>query len=419
LGNREIGCQTKNNNGIFHKYYRKNVAQYALTVGNIGKNENEILTKINKSLCSCGRDPHYVNEDGIVEIKEDENGRHLRGLKSCGSNGACPVCASKLSAVRGNQLRELMGAGRNYSRGYIMLVTTVPHTPNEPLDITLNQVIEMSRYIFQRKEWREFKELTKCRFTHGGLENMVSFKNGLVDWHPHKNYLLDFDIPIKEIIQILGLKDESELRMYVSNLATNLGNKYFKLRKIDKKLLAPYFEKDKKRDFFHVKAGVSASLEFDDSYITKWGLDAEMTGSIYKDGRFNGGSFHPFNLLDLISSDNKDTSESFKFQCIKAFQEFVLASKGKWWFYFAKGAVDYYNENYATEIKVKSDEEELTELEDTGESIFKISFEEWQFFQPTPLNIGEALSKNTKQEVLEYIFEHIEQNRILEFYNTG
>jgi len=433
LGNREIRCQTSKYSNIYKKFQRKHIAQYALTVEvtedyikskksnpnskqNRGQKNslsfNKTLKTINKTLCSCGRDVHFMNDKKIVDIKETDTTRRLKGLKSCGNNSACSVCASKLSAIRGNQLKELVESGRNNGRSYMMIVSTIPHTPGEPLEITLNQVIDMSKYIHEHKKVREFKKITKCRFVHGGLENMVSFKNGLLDWHPHKNYLLDFDITINEVIENLGLDNELELRMYVSRLFTNIGQKYLNLHNIDKTLLVPFLQQEKKNKRIHIKGGVSASLEFDDGYIAKWGLEAEMTSSIYKDGRFDGGSMHPFNLLDLIDENNIETSKEFKYQCVKAFQEFVVASKGKWWFYFGRGAISYYNENYGTELKIKKDEEELISLEDEGELIYFLEHQEWLDFKPTPKKIGFALSLPTKKDVLEFIYEHIEFNRI-------
>ena len=431
LGNREIGKRYEN---IYKKYNRKHIAQYALTVGNrkalnLSKNERKTrlskekfntnlsfaktLKTINKTLCSCGRDPHYMNDKKIVDIKENATTRRLKGLKSCGNNSACPVCAAKLSSVRSNQLKELMSAGRENGRSYMMVVSTIPHTPGEALQDTLNQVIDMSRYIFNQRDYKAFKEVSKCRFVHGGLENMVSFKNGILDWHPHKNYLLDFDVSIDEVIKSLCLNNELELRMYVSKMMTRLGQRYLDAKKINKNLLVPFLQQEQKSNRVHIKAGVSASLEFDDGYIAKWGLDAEMTSGIYKDGRFSD-SFHPFNLLDFISDENQETTKEQKYQCIMAFQEFVVASKGKWWFYFARGAVAYYNENYGTELKVKKDEEELQALEDDGELIYSLVYQEWLDFKPTPRKIAIALSLPTKKDVIEFIYEHIENNRIRE-----
>lgn len=432
LGNREIGKPNSKFEHIYKKYLRKQISQYALTVGNTKKidrykndgksclpketiNGNlsfkETLKTINKTLCSCGRDVHFMNDKKIVDIKESGTTRRLKGLKSCGNNSACPVCASKLSAIRGKQLKEMMEAGRENNRSYMMVVTTIPHKPQEALEITLNQVIDMSRYIFNSKEYKEFKKLSECRFVHGGLENMVSFKNGLVDWHPHKNYLLDFDVPIEIVLKNLDLDYELELRMYVSRLMTKVGQRFLDRNNIEKTLLTPFLQQETNSKRIHVKAGVSASLEFDDGYIAKWGLDAEMTSGIYKDGRFSE-SFHPFNLLDFIHNENIETTKEQKYQCIKAFQEFVIASKGKWWFYFGRGAIAYYNENYNTELKVKKDEEELLALEDDGELIYFLEHQEWLDFEPTPKKIGYALSLPTRQNVLEYIYEHIESNRI-------
>jgi len=430
LGNREIGKRYKN---IHKKYTRKHVAQYSLTVGvteNFIKEKKRVsstrknkglqtdlsfakkLKTINKTLCSCGRDVHFMNDKKIVDIKETDTTRRLKGLKSCGNNSACPVCASKLSSIRGNQLRDMMEAGRENGRSYMMVVSTVPHQPQESLEVTLNQVIDMSRYIFNQREYKNFKKLSGCRFVHGGLENMVSFKNGLVDWHPHKNYLLDFDFSIETVIKKFGLNNELELRMYVSSMMTKLGQKYLDSKGIKKELLKPFYQQEEKSKRFNVKAGISASLEFDDGYIAKWGLEAEMTSGIYKDGRFNGGSMHPFNLLDLIHNENKDTSEEFKYQCVKAFQEFVVASKGKWWFYFGRGAIAYYNENYNTELKVKKDEEELSTLDDDGELIYTLTHDEWLMFKPNPKKVGYALSLPTKKDVIYYFYDEIEMNRI-------
>jgi hypothetical protein len=432
LGNREI---RKPYEKIYQKYLRKQISQYALTVGNRSTKSStkkldkskmkkiefqdalsfkQSLKTINKSLCSCGRDTHFMNEHKIVDIKETKSSRSLKGLKSCGNNSACPVCAAKLSFVRGNQLKEMLAAGRENNRSYMMVVSTIPHKPGESLEITLNQVIDMSRYIFNSKEWKRFKKDTKCRFVHGGLENMVSVKNGLIDWHPHKNYLLDFDITTDQIIKDLELDNELDLRFYVSRMFTSIGQRWLDKQGIKKELLKPFLQQEQNSKRVHVKAGVSASLEFDDGYIAKWGLDAEMTAGIYKDGRFSE-SFHPFGLLDLIHDENTEVSKEDKYKYTMAFQEFVVYSKGKWWFYFARGAVAYYNEHYGTELKVKKDEEELQALEDNGDLIYSLALDEWLMFKPTSKKIGFALSRETRQEVIEYIFTEIELNRIIEY----
>ncbi len=442
LGNREVGCKPPKINKSYIKFYNKQIFQYSLTVGNITdrplekrrlekilskaefklKLENDKkLKKINQSLCSCGRDMHFMNEEKIVDIKENNGKRRFTGLKSCGNNASCPVCAAKLSAIRGNQLKELMQVGRDNGRSYILVIPTIPHQPQEALDVTQNQIIDMPRFIFQETEWRDFRKLTKCRFLISGLENMVSFKNGLVDWHPHKNYLLDFDIKTSEILEILGLKTELELSMYISEMMTRLGQKYLNKEGIKKTLRPVRYVSNKKTYKVEVKGGITATLDFQDDYIAKWGLDAEMTASIYKKGRYEGSadndgevkqSFHPFGLAELIDENNEETSKDFKYQCIMAFQEFVSASKGKKWFYFGKNQVKYYNDNYGSKIKVKKDEEELLALEDNGNIFDSLSEEEWLMWEYSPKKEAIAFSLDTKQDVLEYIYTEIEKNRI-------
>jgi hypothetical protein len=435
LVNGEIDKPAEKYQKLYERYLRQEIAQYSLTVGNITDNKIEkrrlkktlskaefklkenndlLLKKTNVSLFHCNHQAHFQNIDGVVGVKETKTSRNLKGLKSCGSHSACPVCASKLSFIRGNELSNLMEVGRDNDRSYMMIVTTIPHQPLEPLQTTQLQNDDLSTYIFNSKEWKKLKKTLSCRFVHGGRENMVSVKNGRIDWHPHKNYLLDFDIPIKEIMKRLDLKSDLDLRMYFSKLFTKIGQRYLDNKGIDKRLLEPYFWQNPETNQIHVKGGVSASIEFDDKYITKWGLDAEMTAGIYKDGRFSD-SFHPFGLLDLIHEENKETNEAQKYMFIKAFQEFVLATKGKRWFYFGRGSVDYYNENYGSDIKNQSDEVALKNMEDDGSLLIELDDVEWKLFKPTPKKIGTALSRRSKDEVLIFIFDEIEKNRIIEY----
>ncbi len=429
LGNREIGKRVSQ---IYKKYYKKQIAQNALTVGNtedfIKSKKSEYNSKknrgikktlsfamtlktINKTLCSCGRDPHYMNESGNVELKKSDTGTYkLKGLKSCGNNSACPVCASKLSFSRGNDLAKLIEDGKKNNRSYAMIVTTIPHKPLEKLEVTLNQVIDMSRYIFNSTQWKKFRKVTQCQFAHGGLENMVSFKNGRIDWHPHKNYLLDFAIPLEDVFASLGLKTDLEFRLYLSKMLTSIGQRFLKNEKINKKLM-PVRLFETKETLTQVKGGVTCSTHFDDKYITKWGLDAEMTGGIYKEGRYEGGSFHPFGLLDMIDQENKEIGDKQRYQAIMAFQEFVVASRGKHWFYFGKGAIKYYNENYGSKIRVKSDKEALESLNDEGSLLRIFSGIEWNDFRYTPRKVYNAFTRASDSEVLQYFIDEIERNK--------
>ena len=429
LGNREVG---KRNVDIYKKYLRKQIAQFALTVGNkrvsssSKKRDKSKLTKaqfqdslrfaetmksINKSLCSCGRDTHYVNESGAVELKKSSSNKYqLKGLKSCGNNASCPVCASKLSFIRGNDLAKLIEVGKENNRSYAMIVTTIPHKPLEKLEITLQQVVDMSRYMFNDRQWKEFKKITQCRFIHGGLENMVSFKNHQIDWHPHKNYLLDFDIPLPEVFRVLGLRDDLAFRLYVSKMLVEIGQKYLKKEKIKKKLL-PVKMVQTPETLVQVKGGVTCSTHFDKKYITKWGLDAEMTGGIYKEGRYEGGSFHPFGLLDMIDAENQEVGEKQRYQATMAFQEFVVASRGKQWFYFGKGAVKYYNEKYFAEIKVNPDDEALAQMADDAKLLFLFDNYSWLNFKSTPKKIYRAFSMKSDAEVIQSFLDEIEKNK--------
>jgi len=418
----------------YWKYNQKNIAGFAVVQGNteeilkLKKQEknskknkgfkkklsfHKDLKAIGKSLCKCGKNLHFSNTSETVEVLENENGtRRIRGTMSCGNNASCPVCAFRLSVIRGNQLSELFTAGREHNRSHIMAVVTTQHQAGDSLKETLNEVVAMSRYIFNSRRWKKFREETGCRFAHGGLECTLSLINSKINWHPHKNYIFDFDWDLFEVAKRCGVSTQLELRMYISTMMFELGEKYLKKIKSKKKLQKPYTEeKDGKTN---IKGAMSASCDFQDTYITKWGMGAEMTAGVQKKSDKFLKGLHPFQLLDMIDRENTEISEPMKRQCIEAFQEFVVAFRGKWWFYFGKGAVAFYNENFDTKIKVKDDVEELNSGEDDGADVLLTMDDiDWKFFEPNAKKIGIAFSQKTSADVVQFFLDEIEKNKSL------
>ena len=409
-----------NKNKTIEKYQRKSIAQFTLAKDNTNKQ----IEKTNKSLCSCGRDTHFMNEEGVVIVKETAKGkRHGEGLKSCGSAWVCPTCASKLSTVRGSQLKEMLDIGRDNNRTYIMSVLTVPHYVGDNLDYLMEMLNSTYHYVYNSKKWKDFKKDLELNFVHSGLEIMASFKNDTkgnigIDWHPHKNLLLDFAIPmekIKEKIQFrLGLKNKLEgwqVQHYIADFIYQIANPYIK-KHYNRELKVPFLE-NKKIVFkdggytnkLIVKGGVSCSVDFKSDYPTKWGLEVELTAGIYKNGQFEGASFHPFVLLDFISKYNDKTDDKFKEKCIKAFKEYTLATKGKSFFRFAKNSKEFYD------LEIENDLEELQKLDSTGKELFSISENDWTLFKPTPMKLAKLFTLENKAYMIDYLTQEIENNK--------
>lgn len=391
-------------------YNRKSTSQYAMAWGNDineddtneEKNIKEMLHQTNKNLCSCGKDFGYTNTEKLIKFVSNNGVRKFEGTKSCSSINSCPVCASKIAHTRGSELKEMLEVGKKNGRSYMMFVTTIPHQPGEKLDDLTQTVSDMSTYIMSSRKFKDFKKKISCRFVHSGFEVMVSTKKNRIDWNAHRNYLTDSDISSEEVLSRMNMKSSIELRLYLSRLLTSIGQKYLDKNNIKKKLLKPYIQTEKSGKI-NIKGGVSVSTEFDEAYISKWGLGEEMTQGVQKDGKVTG-SMHPFGLLDLIR--NEDTPKHIKTRSILAYREFVFTTKGKKWFLFGRGAIPYYNENYNAKIRDK--DEEIGDEE--PETLMVLDENEWlRWFQPTAEKIGRALTFETDDECVEYIQSEIQK----------
>jgi hypothetical protein len=123
---------------------------------------------------------------GFVDVLRRDGRARFGNLQTCGSVWACPICSSRISEIRRQELNHALAWARSQVVPVVpvMLTLTMRHTRADRLDDVLAVIKEAKRRFRQSKAWRRFKSslvgsITATELTHG--------RNG---WHPHFHELL-------------------------------------------------------------------------------------------------------------------------------------------------------------------------------------------------------------------------------------
>jgi len=400
------------------KFVRKHVATYCMTTDGTTVNEDKTLRKFGTRLSCCNSKINDFMEPKKIDIKEQkfESGksRHITGVIKCGSPWICPSCSATLSMIRGEQLKHMVECGREHGRGYGMAVLTVKHKPGETLSNLQYILNDIWRRAQQRRAYKDFKEKNNIRFQHKGYEIMASIKNGKSDWHPHFNIIYDYD-KLEEMTPGEKARYELKTAKFLWSIFNSIAKKNHGIE-----LKEPFLEEVTKehqgkdgtfyKSHMQVKGGISFNLDFVEEYTTKFGLVEEATAGMYKNGN---GSFHPFQILDMIRKEDETMTPGEKILLIKMFREYALATKGKSFFRFAPGSVKYYQENYGLDLNILDDEEEIQAREAQGDIFYSAELKIWKLFSPNSLNLANLLLQETAEDMENYILEIINK-RLLE-----
>lgn len=423
LVNTEVCCRNSSTDTIntnfelpnfVKKFVRKHTAVYCMTNDGVEQNEDKTLRKFATRLASCNSKVNDFLEPKSIDIKEQiyKNGksRHISGTIKCGSPWICPSCSATLSMTRGEQLKHMVECGREYDRGYGMAVLTVKHKPGEALDKLQDTLTDIWRKARTRTPMRDFLNENKIRFIHRGYEIMASIKNGKPDWHPHFNFIFDYDY-LPSMTEEEKIKYEFKTAKFLWSICNPIAVKYHGIE-----LKQPFLEEVTKevigpkgtflKSHLQVKGGVSFNLDFVEEYATKFGLVEEATAGMYKSGK---GSFHPFQILDMLRKQDETMTKQEKILLIRMFREYALATKGKSFFRFAPGSVKYYQDNYDLELNVLDDELEIQAREAQGDVFYSVELRLWKLFSPNSLQVANLLLKETSEEMEEYILEVINE----------
>lgn len=272
-------------------------------------------------VCNCLKKRIDKTKEREVKYNENRKKAHWANVQRCGSVWTCPVCAKQITEKRRSELEKGLNQWKTVHSGSVLLLTlTFSHSINESLSSLLAG---------QKRAYKRFCENTRVvnlMLLMGVQHKVKGFEvtYGRNGWHPHNHILLLTENAVEDFKQY-----QAELAQIWINCCTKSG------------LNAPSMEHG-----LDIRDGNYAQ-----KYVSKWGLEHELTKGHVKKGR-NGG-FTPFDLLmySMVDADlNGRTMASL-------WQEFAISTKGARQLVWSRGLKNL------LEIEEKTDEELAEETE--------------------------------------------------------
>lgn len=238
-------------------------------------------------VCNCLKKRISKDKGVIVKYNKATKTASYSNLQSCGSVWTCSPCAAKISEKRRSELKQ--GIAKHRANGgyvYLLTLTNLHHCGDNLSDLMAGQKKALKYLWSDRKPKEHFASLGKIG--HITANEVTHGKHG---WHPHMHILMFFDKAV----------DIKELQKFIANHWQHCCKKA--------KLKKPSLE--------HGCDITDGS--FADRYVSKWGLEEEMTKGHIKKGREGGNT--PFDLLRLSESGCDESG--------RLFQKYSAAYKGK------------------------------------------------------------------------------------------
>jgi hypothetical protein len=269
-----------------------------------------------------------------IEILKNGENFSFGGLMMCGSVWICPVCASIITEHRRQELKQAHIAAAAMGLSISMLTLTVPHYAKDNLEDVLEGIKKALRRF---KNSRAFKKITAGIGLVGNIRCLEP-TYGVNGWHPHFHILWFTRSELND--QELYLLSQSLLSLWQKACVSS-------------GLSCP------NNHGLDLVNGTWAS-----AYISKWGMEEEMTKGHLKQG-VKEGHVSPFGLLDQYAEGDKNAGRNF--------QEYAKVFKGKRQLVWSKGLREL--------LKVGNqipDDQIIVEQERTCEVFMKISYEDYK-----------------------------------------
>ena len=259
-----------------------------------------------------------------------------KGLYTCGKLWTCPVCAAKISERRRPEIKQAIDEAKNQGLKVLFVTQTIKHGLDMPLSQSLDAFTAADKLLWSSRSGALIREQFGIEGTIKITETTWGETNG---WHPHKHVLMfvSGDAPLSEIQATLTYR-------WISAC-------------VKQGLPAPSLDRG-----ITVQDGSYA-----DKYLSKWGLEDEMTKSHSKVAK-NGG-FTPFALLEnILQTGDAQSWELFK--------EYASAFKGKRQLVWSKGL----RARLLPDVVELSDEELAGSEDLDAQAVFwaSLSVQEWK-----------------------------------------
>lgn len=267
-----------------------------------------------------------------VTIEKKNDVAFYGDTQHCSSIWACPVCAATIRKQRAREITQAVEAHQKKGGEIAFLTLTLRHHRQDPLQKTLDTVLEGWRNLVRGRRWRDLKKTFNIVGYIRAIEVTYSPENG---WHPHVHILLFLGEGIALTSQNIKVI-ESDIFSWWEKWCTEKTGKTptrergIDLQKVDTKgrVLSRYLSK------------VQTEKE------QKWTVAAELSRTDIKRGRKR--SVTPFQLLE----PRNPLSEQQRYAL---WTEYVDASKGRRAITWSRGLKDRYS------IADISDEETIEE----------------------------------------------------------
>jgi hypothetical protein len=283
---------------------------------------------------------------------------HFRGLVTCGSVTACPVCAAKVRQARAEEIDRALGRHLAAGGGGAVFVTlTMPHDAGMPLERVWNTISGAWAALVAGRHRKALRE----QFGVVGYVRAVEVTHGRAGWHPHLHVLLLTEAPL----------DLDELRVLHRFLRERWG----------RRVVAVGF----REPALHrgVRVLPVSSADGVGGYLTKLAEDEgpsrtpglELARPDLKDGR-TWGSRAPFRIL-------ADHERAGRPEDWRLFEEWLHVAKGRRTLEWSRGL----RARLLLDEQERTDEE-LAEESDQAEEIAVLEPEVWTEIVRCGLNVA-------------------------------
>lgn len=254
---------------------------------------------------------------------------HYKGLVTCGSVWICPVCASKIAERRRVDLAAAIDRAAVLDLVPYLLTLTVRHHDHETLEQLLEKFSQARGLMRNRKPWKSWVQ----RVNLAGSVRALEVTHGANGWHVHTHEIL--------FCRSGELRPADVLPMWQS-ACDSAG-----LQRPD----------DHGVD-------IQTGDEKIGEYVSKWGMDAELTRGMIKRGR--EGNRSPWDFLRSFFNDGDENDADL-------FRAYAKQFKGKRQLVWSEGL----RELLGLDAE-KSDQELAEEIEKGSELLGSLSLKQWR-----------------------------------------
>lgn len=276
-----------------------------------------------------------VSANGQINVVRDGATGKARysGLQVCARIWTCPICAAKISERRAVELAQAIGVSRSMNIRVMLLTATVPHLIGDSLQVLIQRL---------GVAWRSFTTNRRSQLLRSDIELVGTIRNievthGVNGWHPHFHCLVFFraDAAPESIAAAWS--------EHWQHCAVKAG------------LRRPGDEHG-----LTLQAGDYAAR-----YVSKWGLEHEMTKSQAKQARKGGRT--PFDIVQDFG-DGLDQARN-----AGLWREFAEAMHGQRQLHWSRGLKALFEVGEADDAELVAEEDARP-----AELVVQLTWPEWR-----------------------------------------